>query len=83
MIEGNKGTAHHPALRHAQDVSDVSQSPLSDRTQLFAQYSVTAIKPMPGLDQQRDIYGCLMTETQSPDASLRRSSGHSNVTEAT
>ena len=31
--EGHQGTAYHPALRHAQDVSEVSQSPLSDRTQ--------------------------------------------------
>ena len=30
--EGHQGTAYHPALRHAQDVSEVSQSPLSDRT---------------------------------------------------
>ena len=29
----HQGTAYHPALRHAQDVSEVSQSPLSDRTQ--------------------------------------------------
>ena len=31
--EGHQGTAYHPALRHAQDVSEVSQSPLSDRMQ--------------------------------------------------
>ena len=31
--EGHQGTAYHPALRHAQDVSEVSQPPLSDRTQ--------------------------------------------------
>ena len=31
--EGHQGKAYHPALRHAQDVSEVSQSPLSDRTQ--------------------------------------------------
>ena len=32
--EGRQGTAYHPALGHAQDVSEVSQPPpLSDRTQ--------------------------------------------------
>ena len=31
--EDHQGTAYHPALRHAQDVSEVSQPPLSDRTQ--------------------------------------------------
>ena len=33
--EGNQGTAYHPALRHAQDVPDISQSPRSGRTQQF------------------------------------------------
>ncbi len=31
--EDYQGMAYHPALRHAQDVSAVSQSPLSERTQ--------------------------------------------------
>ena len=31
--EDHQGTAHHPALRHVHDVSEVSQSQLSDRTQ--------------------------------------------------
>ena len=31
--EGHQGTPCHPALRRAQDVPEVSQSPLSDRTQ--------------------------------------------------
>ena len=30
--EGHQGTTYHPALRHAQDVPEISQSPLSDRT---------------------------------------------------
>ena len=30
--EGHQGTAYHPALRHTQDVSEVSQPPQSDRT---------------------------------------------------
>ena len=30
---GHQDTAYHPALRHAQDVSEVSQFPLSDRSQ--------------------------------------------------
>ena len=33
LSEGHQGTAYHPAVRHAEDVSEVSQSPLSDRTQ--------------------------------------------------
>ena len=31
--EDHQGTAYHPALRHAQDVPEISQYPLSDRTQ--------------------------------------------------
>ena len=30
--EGHQGTTYHPALRHAHDVPEISQSPLSDRT---------------------------------------------------
>ena len=30
--EGHQSTTYHPALRHAQDVPEISQSPLSDRT---------------------------------------------------
>ena len=33
--EGLQGTACHPALRRARDVSEVSKSPLLDRTQQF------------------------------------------------
>ena len=31
--EGHQGTTYHSALRHAQDVPEISQSPLSDRMQ--------------------------------------------------
>ena len=31
--EDHQDTAYHPALRHAQDVSEVLQPPLADRTQ--------------------------------------------------
>ena len=36
--EGHQGMAYHPALRHAQDVPELSQSPLSDRTQQVEQW---------------------------------------------
>ena len=41
--EGHQGTAYHPALRHAQDVPEISQSPLSDRTQQVGHWGCVPI----------------------------------------